>query len=416
MKKFYSMLLVTIVVLTGCGGGSSSDPKANVVVTTGANETVVENFINEYNTNEGKEYQVSWEPITDDYQATLSTRIAGGTDVCVMAVDYTLLPQLVDAGKIIPLDDYVTADKAATFLPSVYESFNLDGKQYGLPLDYNTLGIFYNKDMFDKAGVSYPDETWTWADYTDAMAKIKPTLAENQAVFSAGNEYHRWRELVLAAGGDLVNDKGELDFTNEAAVEAYNAWLKLKTDGYYMTPAELGSDWGGQAFFENQAAITIEGSWAISAIAGGNPDMNYGVSQIPLFGDATEHSTMIYSNALAISSDCANQDGAYEWMDWYTTEDMAAKRSVFQKEAGTSSGGMPSIATENAKYLETYPEYKIFAEGGEYGKASGLGTVNDQVIINNINAVLEESLFDPSLDAKEQLQKAQDKTTEEAGL
>lgn len=414
MKKFIVMLLVPLMVLVGCSSGS--EKTANVVVTTGANEKVVENYIGEYNSNQGKDYNVSWEPISDDYQATLSTRLAGGSDVCVMAVDYTLLPQLVDAGRIIPLDDYVTSEKAGTFVSSVYDSFNYDGKQYGLPLDYNTLGIFYNKDMFDAAGVSYPDETWTWADYQGAMEKIKPTLSENQVAFSAGNEYHRWRELVLANGGDLVDADGNLDFTNDAAVSAYEQWVNMYKDGYYLTPADLGSDWGGQAFFEGQAAITIEGSWAISAIEGGNPGMNYGTSKIPLSSEGAEHSTMIYSNALAISSDCANQDGAYEWMDWYTTEEMAANRSEFQKAEGTSSGGIPSIATQNKKYLEDYPEYQIFAEGGEYGEASGLGTINDQVIISNINAVLEESLYDTSLDAKEQLQKAEDKTKEEAGL
>lgn len=416
MKKYFGVALALVFVLAGCGNGSAeNDPTAEVVVTTGANEKVVENYINEYNESMGKDYKVSWSPISDDYQATLSTRLAGGDDMCVMVADYTLLPQLVDAGRIVPLDDYITDEKAATFVPSVYDSFSLDGHQYGIPLDYNTLGVFYNKDMFDKAGVEYPDETWTWADYATAMEKIAPTLDENQAVFSAGNEYHRWRELILAAGGDLVTDKGELDFTNDAAVTAYQAWTDLMSSGYYMSPADLGADWGGQAFFQDQAAITIEGSWAISAIDGGNPGMNYGTVNIPLYEEGSDPATMLYSNALTINSDCANKDGAYEWMDWYTTDDMAAKRSAFQKEEGTSSGGIPSTVEQNKKYLEDYPEYKIFAEGGEYGTSSGMGTVYDQNIINNINSVLEESQYDPSLDAKEQLQKAEDKTKEEIG-
>lgn len=414
MKRLMSMFLASTVVLTGCG--ASADGTADVVVTTGAAEKVVENYINEYNANEGKDYQVTWEPITDDYQATLSTRLAGGSDVCVMAVDYTLLPQLVDAGRIIPLDDYVTNEKADTFVSSVYDSFSYEGSQYGLPLDYNTLGVFYNKDMFDAAGVDYPDSTWTWADYGDAMAKIAPTLDETQAVFSAGNEYHRWRELALAAGGDLVDANGELDFTNEAVVKSYEAWMNMIDEGYFLTPADLGRGWGGEAFFEESAAITIEGSWAISAIEGGNPDMNYGTTSIPLAEEGSEPATMIYSNALAISSDCENQDGAYEWMDWFTTEDMAAKRAEFQKAEGTSSGGIPSIEAQKDQYLKDYPEYQTFADGGEYGTSSGLGTSYDQIIINNINAVMEESQYDTSLDATEQLQKAEDKTKDEAGV
>lgn len=414
MKKIIGLLVFAVVALTGCGGATAANEQA-VVVTTGANETVIENYINEYN-EQGKGYTVSWEPITDDYQATLSTRLAGGSDTCVMVVDYTLLPQLVDAGKLLPLDDYLTDEKSSTFVSSVYDSFNYEGNQYGLPLDYNTLGVFYNKDMFDAAGVDYPDETWTWQDYVDAMAIIQPTLEENQVAFSAGNEYHRWRELVLANGGDLVDADGNFDFTNEAAVTAFEQWMQLYEDGYYLTPAELGGTWGGDVFFQENAAITIEGSWAISAIEGGNPDLNWGATSIPLAEENGTQSTMIYSNALAISSDCANAGGAYEWMDWFTTEEMAASRAEYQKAEGTSSGGIPSTTAQKDQYLIDYPEYQIFADAGEYGTQSGLGTIYDQIIQDNINAVMEESLYDSSLDATEQLQKAQDKATEEAGL
>ncbi len=409
-RKLAAGLSLSALLLTGCGASS------DIVVTTGSAEKVVEHYINEYNDTMGKDYSISWEPISDNYQETLSTRLAGGSDVCVMAMDYTLLPQLVEAGRIVALDDYIEDGKADTFVDSVYDSFNYEGKQYGFPLDYNTLAVFYNKDMLDAAGVAYPDETWTWADYNEAFAKIAPTIGEQEAVFTAGNEYHRWYELALAAGGSLVDENGELNFTDEGVVAAYDAWMSLFDNGYFTTSADLGVDWGGQAMFEEKTAFTIEGSWTISSIAGGNPDLNYGVAPIPLYTESSEHNTMIYSNALAISSDCDNKDGAYEFIDWFTSDEMAKKRSDFQVEQGTSSGGMPSTKIQNAEYLEMYPEFEIFAEGGEYGSSSGVGLTYDQTIINNINKVLEESQFDTSLDSTEQLQKAQDKVAEEAGV
>ena len=84
------------------------------------------------------------------------------------------ITKYADGGVLLPLDDYIAGSELdlANYPEAMTAMYNYDGTQYGLAMDYDTVGLWYNKDLFDKAGVEYPTSEWTWDDLAAAAEAI----------------------------------------------------------------------------------------------------------------------------------------------------------------------------------------------------------------------------------------------------
>ncbi|MCX8025083.1 MAG: extracellular solute-binding protein, partial [Thermanaerothrix sp.] len=125
-------------------------------------------------TAENPDIVVKYEPITGDFWATLKTSIAAGTEPDIYYMDIFQFPAFVQDDVMLPLDDLMakTGTKKEEFIPSLIDAFSANGKVYGIPKDFNTLGLFYNKDLFAKAGMAEPTDDWTWDDLKAAAQKL----------------------------------------------------------------------------------------------------------------------------------------------------------------------------------------------------------------------------------------------------
>ena len=95
---------------------------------------------------------VKYEPITGDYKQALLTAIASGTEPDLYYMDIAWWQEFAKNDVILPVDDLMSASgvKNEDFIPSLIDAFKFDGKTYGIPKDFNTLGLFYNKDLFTR--------------------------------------------------------------------------------------------------------------------------------------------------------------------------------------------------------------------------------------------------------------------------
>ena len=76
---------------------------------------------------------------------------------------------LLDLTDKVAASEKLEMDK---FPSDIKEMYQYDGKTYAVPKDIDTIALWYNKDMFDEAGIAYPDDTWTWDDLYDAAVKL----------------------------------------------------------------------------------------------------------------------------------------------------------------------------------------------------------------------------------------------------
>lgn len=113
----------------------------------------------------------------DGYFEKKTTQIAGNQLPDVFALDTSSICDYASANRIVDLTEATnagtpTGDLLATLSPSALANLNIGGKQYAYPLAGGALLLYYNKDMFDAAGLAYPDPSWTFQDVLDAAAKM----------------------------------------------------------------------------------------------------------------------------------------------------------------------------------------------------------------------------------------------------
>ncbi|MER3445184.1 MAG: hypothetical protein C4321_06935 [Chloroflexota bacterium] len=110
----------------------------------------------------------------DSYFTKLQTNLAAGQAPDVFELNYENFVTFASRGTLLALDPYLHQDRTLNnaFYPAALNAFRHGNVQYGLPITFSTVVLFYNKDLFDKAGVAYPTASWTWKDVMSAAQKI----------------------------------------------------------------------------------------------------------------------------------------------------------------------------------------------------------------------------------------------------
>jgi multiple sugar transport system substrate-binding protein len=189
MKKIvFPILLVVVVLLAACGGKTaapaSGEPVAITFSAWGAPEelAVWKQIVSDFEAaNPGIKVNVEvsdW----DAYWDKLKTQLAANNPPDVFAMDAPLFLDYQTRGVLANLQPFI--DKNPDMLKDVYpqtlEAYKTADGYYGLPRDFQTIVLFYNKDMFDAAGVAYPTADWTWEDVRTAAKKL--TLDTNGTI------------------------------------------------------------------------------------------------------------------------------------------------------------------------------------------------------------------------------------------
>ncbi|MDO4284383.1 MAG: sugar ABC transporter substrate-binding protein [Eubacteriales bacterium] len=148
-----------------------------------------------------------------------------------------------------------------------------DGRIYGVPKDKDTICLVYNKEMFDAAGVDYPDESWTWDDLTEASAEIYGRTGKYGYMAYADDQLGYWN-FVYQAGGYILNeDKTKAGFTDSATRMAMEFYIGLQKEDWCPDQNYFAETAPGTAFISEQGAMYLEGNWNLMSMMENNEDM-----------------------------------------------------------------------------------------------------------------------------------------------
>ena len=225
--------------------------------------------------------------------------------------------------QLLDLSALVERDKAEVkpedYINGTFESMQVDGKQYAIPVSFTIALLYYNKDLFDKAAVEYPTDTWTQKDFIDAAKKM--TLTENKTATQWGSStvfgwWGEWLIYVRQAGGEWMKDgKCVLD-TPEAAEGVKFFYDKTTLGENKIAPAPKDDSFGG--FAGGKVAMEVgghTGNWvSFNAIEG----LNYDVQVIPKSASGTSGSECTVEG-YGISSASKNQEAAWAFLKYWTS-------------------------------------------------------------------------------------------------
>lgn len=405
--KFLIMLTVLALGLSACGQTTTTQPAApepqTIRETVTVRETVVvpaektvvrvsgwasspaetaqlESLLYRFSV-ENPDILVKYEPITGDYKQVLLTSIASGTEPDIFYVDIFWWLELATNDALLPLDDLMASSGVSRddFIPSLIDAFTYEGKTYGIPKDFNTLGMFYNKDLFDKAGLAYPTDDWTWDDLREAAAALTDLSDPNRPIygFCTPPDPGRFPVFVFQNGGMVMNsDYSDTMLDSEPAVKAAEFYTSFRAQNIGALPSDLGEGWQGTLFGKGQCAMVYEGGWLIPYLRDQFPNTKYGVVMPPA-GPGGE-GNLIFTVAWGVSANTKNPDAAWKVVNFLTSE--ASQKTVL--ESGFALPSRQSL--QNSDYLKNNPNSAAIFNGSFFGARpffwGAVGSdVNDQM-------------------------------------
>lgn len=280
-----------------------------------------------------------------DYMTVLATQLSGsGSDFDVVTIkDVPGYATLVNKGILEPLNDRIAADGVDLSLYNgLTDQVTMNDELYELPFRSDVWVLYYNKDVFDKAGVDYPTNDMTWDEY-DALARSVTDTTPGAEVYGA--HYHTWRSTIqldgILDGKNTIVD-GSYDFTKPY----YEMVLKQQQDGVCMDYATLKTQGlhYSDAFAQGNVATLNMGSWFISTLlekvaSGEYTDCaNWGMVKYPHAEGVEAGSTLATITALSIPTSAPHKDQAWDFVKFVSGEEGA--------EIMADTGSLPAITND----------------------------------------------------------------------
>jgi multiple sugar transport system substrate-binding protein len=335
--------------------------------------------------------------ISPDYGTQIRAAFASGDYPEVFSVGQFDFPQWQADGLLAVGNENI--EEADDIYEGLRNAFTVDEDLYCAPKDFSTLGLLYNIDAFEAAGVELPTSEWTWDD----MAAAAEALTNDEMVgFSAAADKFRWMAFFYGNGAQIFDEEGAVAFDSQAAIDALNFYQSFVENGTGDLPDNLEAGWNGEAFGQGKAAMTVEGNWAIGYLNDTFPDLNWGVAELPLSPDGGR-GTLTFTECWAVSSRAEGEvaEAAWQLVNFLTGTGENGAQAV--AEAGF--GVMPARAQFADLWLETVgEEYQAFVSGADYAVAPifPLGYGDFDVAANEATTLVmtgEEEAEDALVDA-----------------
>lgn len=339
---------MTAGMLAGCGSGSGSKDTTNedgeTVITFGIHvanpeeqEPVTNSIVEAFNDKYDGKYQVEFEAAdTESHSKNMKLEASDGTLPQIFWLDSSEAPEYADSGVLMDLSDYLSENKDIDdALNGMEDAFNNGDIQYGLPYQCNVQGFFYNKDLFDAAGVDYPTDETTYDQFLDMIQKLKDSGVTPIAIGSKNSGYTMWpfNEFLERYGWSENIDaiqSGDMKFDNPDMVACFEKLEGLKdAQAFPENMATIEYFDAKQQFDDGKAAMFGTGQWDCSEFDENIGD-KIGFWWGPVFEDSSYEQNVamkVPSAPIVVNADVADddamQEAVYTFLNFYYSEDAA---------------------------------------------------------------------------------------------
>lgn len=289
--------------------------------------------------NPGITVEVETAPFAD-YFTLLQADIVGGDAPDVFELNYENFVTYAANGTLLDIGNLVSED--APFYSAALEAFQYDGQQLALPASFSTVLLFYNKDLFDQAGVEYPTADWTWEDAREAAIAIRELGDDVWGLYSPVQFWEFYKKAAQNGECEFFNeDMTESTVNSPACVETLETMVSFMNDGLMPTNAELSGVSDSELFLSGNLGMLVTGIWMFGAFQ--EADFAWDVEVEPALNQNANH---FFANGVAVSASTENPEAAAAWAEFLASSETAAQVRV---EAGWE---LPAL--DQPEYFETY--------------------------------------------------------------
>jgi len=383
MKKsilfLVSFLAAGIVMsgVTSCGRKQTQDKQEKQIVLNHIEALmpdqleVLKEIINEFE----KKYpsikiKLSNMPYTD-YFAKLQTMIAGGVPPDVCEVRCFEFPAFAEKGILLELNPYIEKEEKKfieDFYPLAMDMATYKGKIYGLTYDMCVFAIFYNQDLFDEAGVSYPDENWTWDTLVKTGQKLTRDInsdgrIDQFAFTGAEGGWITWCPFVWQNAGrvlDSFEDPKKCLIDQPETVEAIQFIADL-INKYHCSPtaAQTEAQIGSQMFLTGKLAMALDGPWMFPVYQ--KAKFSWDVAPLPKH---KRRANLALGSCFSVIKESKHKKEAYEYIKYLTSVESQQKLC----EAGFSQPTRKSTMQTFLQAPQSPKHAEVFIDALKYAR------------------------------------------------
>lgn len=375
------MGVAVVAALAGCGsqqGATTLDKKADVHLTMWTGQTeqaekLLENLAKEFE----KDHPnvtidvTSGASSTEELLQKLSAGFAGNNYPDISYAFGSWASQLEASNRTLDITKQVSDPSVAwdEFSDAARKTVQPTGKKtIGFPAIVDNLSLIYNKTVFDKAGVAYPTDDWTWSDFREAAKKLTDAASNTYgyAYSVSGSEettWQFWPHLWQNGGSILSEDGTKAAFDSQAGIDAldYLRDMAVKDKSVYIDQTDTKF---AQLFASDRIGMMTSGPWQLYDLK--TAGTNYGVTTLP--GTDGDHQTVSGPDLWALfdHKDKNREYWSFEFMKWMTS---AAQDERWNVEIGNlplRSSEVDSAAF--AKQVKNYPGLDIMAANNANAK------------------------------------------------
>ncbi|MEK7160783.1 MAG: extracellular solute-binding protein [Patescibacteria group bacterium] len=355
----------------------------------------------------------------DTYEKELIDALASGRGPDIFSIHNTWLPKHQD--KLAPAPETLISAKrfSEVFVDVAAQDFVFENQVYALPLSVDTLALFYNKDLFNSAGLASPPETWD--EFNQAVTRLtnkdsKNNLSLAGAALGTAKNIHRSTDLLMAlmmqSGAQMTDEKKtEATFAWPVAIgpdqanpgrDALTFYTSFASPGLSVYTWNQNQHYSIDAFLAGQVAMIFNYAYQAPALKARAPHLNFGAAPLPQITKNSDQK-LTFANywGQAVSKGSTNQTAAWTFLTWLSgqegsldylkaTQRPAARRDLIEQQKDDALLGMfaqQSLFAKSWWEADNIAIEKIFAEmiesvvEGRATPENALKTANSQVTL-----------------------------------
>jgi multiple sugar transport system substrate-binding protein len=398
--------LVATLGLSGSVSLASGRPApVNITYVTwfSARYAVIQQIVNTFNkTHPTIHVTLEHEPANNSMLTKLLTELAAGTAPNIAGMWGPWAEQLADTPGVLPLNHFLNAYHYSLkqFYPDTVATVDVNGKVIGLPADNDNLMVYYNKKLFNRYHVPYPNPNWTWADMVATAKKLNHPRQKNYGflMFLGTTEgvVWRWETLLWQAGGHMINKSHtKVLFDSPAGIRAMKFYLALEPYSDVSPRSEYENP-----FLAGRVAMSVTGSWNPQSFS--SAGLDYGVVPLPAPYPGGPHTSVAGPDMnVILRSTPAKEKASWIFLMYLEDQHSAALQA--------SLGHLPfrPDVLNTRLYQETlkkYPVLKLFAQNARNARIRPRFPQYSEVSLDLGNAI--EAVLLHKMSPKQALQSA----------
>lgn len=254
-------------------------------------------------------------------------------------------------GILLDLTEKTNAIKE-NFPEKILELYSYEDKQYAIPKDIDTIGLWYNKTLFDEAGVAYPNEEWTWETFLEAAEKLTD---ESKGIygFTAPNNGHEgyWNFIFQNNGKIMSDDHKKSAFDNAKTVEAIQFYGDLITK-YKVSPTidQLAENRPASFMQSGRSAMGFFGSWMLADFK--SNDYMVKNTDVAVLPKGTERASVYNGLGNAVSATSKHSEAAVKFVEYLGSKEA----NLISAETGAA---IPAYEGTAEKWVESAKEFNV---------------------------------------------------------